>query len=460
MGVSGAVWGWGAQSPTILSLSTGFLALSYLAFDVLREGRVRVTVMTFFAFSAVVRSFANAHALAHVNTEAHSEYFVYAVDEYIMLAAQLTFAGAVLPMIGFWFARRSPMMMGLGRLLPEVRGALREPVLIRVGLIAVVLVFASYRFVVLPAWGTVTALVYMVPTFIVFAFARMGAARKSPTIIALALVVAVIEAGRALLFEYLRAGVLVPIFAFVAGMIMGQRSLRFLRSKWALPVYAAIVIFIVTFDQLSEARRLSGVERVRVLMEEQDVPVQTAPVRQSFVSRLTTLNQLSRIGWIVEQDGFLRGETLNYLAYAFIPRFLWPEKPLIAKGSWFAVRIGQAYIMPNGQANNAVNMTSAGELYLNYAWLGVVTGGLLIGCLLALFWSRAGSLRDDSNVLGWSFAFYLLWLGLSLEQDLQFVVTLTAIYLVFVALSIAASQVGVGRVPVGKDEPYGPAARA
>lgn len=449
-GALGVVGGWGIGSPTILSMSTGLLALSYLLSDLTREGRVSVTVMTFFAFAAAVRAFANARGLTAANAVDRGEYFVYAVDEHVMLAAQLTLAGALLPMLGFWLTGRSPTALALNSLLPEIRGTFSLSTLIRGGILAVTLVFASHGLVALPSLGTVTALFYMIPTFIVFVFARVGASRRSTITIALAVAIAMLEATRAMLFDYLRAGVLVPLFALVSGIIVGQRSLQFLLSKWAIPLYASLVIYVAAFDQLGEARRQGGVERVRVLMEEAGTPLETPAGARSFLSRLTTFNQLSRIGWIVEQDGFLRGATLDYLAYAFIPRFLWPEKPLIAKGSWFAVRIGQAYILPDGRANNAVNMTIAGELYLNYDWPGVIVGGVLVGWLLALFWSRTGSMRDDNNVLGWSFAFYLLWLGLSLEQDLQFVVTLTAIYLVFLALSIAARQVGVdshGRAP-------------
>jgi hypothetical protein len=457
-GVLGAVWGWGTDSAATLSVGTGLLALSYLVFDLTRGARVTVSVMTLFAFAAAIHAFANARGLMTANTPQRAAYFVYAVDEYVMLAAQLALAGAVLPMLGFWLARRSPTTMALVGLLPQVRGSVGESVLIRGGLLAVAFVYVSYATTMLPSLGTVTALVYMIPTFVVFVFARVGGARKSWRFIIIAFFIAFMEASRALLFEYLRSGVLVPLFAFVAGVVVGQRSLKFLRSKWVIPVYVSLIIFIVAFDQLGKARSEGGVERMRLLMEDGTVEVHSTAVPQTFVSRLTNFNQLTRIGWIVEQDGFLQGETLDYLAYAFVPRFLWPDKPLIAKGSWFAVRIGQAYIRPDGRASNAVNMTIAGELYLNYGWLGVIVGCLLVGGLLAVFWSRSGSMYDENNVLGWSFAFYLLWLGLSLEQDLQFVVTLTAVYLAFVALTAVARQIGIeGRAaPGGSSARHGP----
>lgn len=447
VGVLGLVWGWGTGSATILSMSTGFLALAYLVSDLTRGERVSLTVMTVFAFAAALRAFANARGLTSANAADRSEFFVYAIDEHLLLAARLTLAGAALPILGFWLTSRSPTATAISQLLPRVRGTITLPTLVRGGVVAVTLAFASYAFVALPSLGTVTALVYMIPTFIVFVFARVGVSRGSRPTIVLAVLIALLEALRAMVFDYLRAGVLLPLFALVAGIIMGQRSLRFLRSKWAVPLYAAAIIYVAAFARLGEARGQGGVERVRALVEEETgAPMQSPTGARSFLSRLTTFNQLSRIGWIVEQDGFLRGATLDYLAYAFIPRFLWLEKPVIAKGSWFALRIGQAYVTPDGRASNAVNMTVAGELYLNYDWPGVIAGGLLVGWLLALFWSRAGSIRDENDVFGWSFAFYVLWLGLSLEQDLQFVVTLTAIYLVFLALSLAARQLGVATV--------------
>ena len=37
---------------------------------------------------------------------------------------------------------------------------------------------------------------------------------------------------------------------------------------------------------------------------------------------------------LVERNGFYKGATLSYFAFAFIPRFLWPAKPQIAMGEY------------------------------------------------------------------------------------------------------------------------------
>ncbi len=175
-------------------------------------------------------------------------------------------------------------------------------------------------------------------------------------------------------------------------------------------------------------------------------------VRQSLLGRLTNFNQLSQVGRIVKEDGFLDGETLEYLGYALIPRFLWPGKPAIAKGAWFALRIGQARILPDGRISNSVNMTIPGELYLNFGPLGVVLGCLLFGAIIGAFWFRTAFWSDPRNVLGGAFAYYLLASAFSLGADLQVLVTSLAIYLIFVALSIAMSG---GRRP----QPLAPQSR-
>jgi hypothetical protein len=161
-----------------------------------------------------------------------------------------------------------------------------------------------------------------------------------------------------------------------------------------------------------------------------------------MLSRLTTINQLSQIGRLVDEEGYLRGQTLAYLAYAFIPRFLWPQKPAIAKAAWFALHIGLAYVRSDGQISNAINMTIPGELYLNYGWDGVFVG-------VAAFWRTTDFWSRPRSVLGTAFAFYLMWpwIGFSLGGDLQILVTIIAVYLVLVAVGLMLPSGRVRHVP-------------
>jgi hypothetical protein len=152
---------------------------------------------------------------------------------------------------------------------------------------------------------------------------------------------------------------------------------------------------------------------------------------QTVLSRLTTINQLSQVGRLVQDQGYLHGETLDYLSYAFIPRFLWPDKPIIQKGAWFAFQIGLANVDSHGVIHNSINMTIPGELYLNYGWGGVWIGLTILGVLISALWRTTMFWSKPKNTLGSAFAFYLVWpwIGFSLGADLQILVTLIAVYL-------------------------------
>jgi len=200
-----------------------------------------------------------------------------------------------------------------------------------------------------------------------------------------------------------------------------------------------MALFLVYFGALGNARAESGQQRIAALAQgAAEAARADAQPKATLMARLSNVNQLSEIGALVETDGFLQGQTLSYLAFAFVPRILWPGKPAIAKGQWFAFKIGQAMARPDGSYSNSVNMTVPGELYLNYGWLGTLVGCFVFGAILAVFWSKARFWSDADNALGTAFGFYLLWVGLGLGADLQVIVTITATYILFVSLRTAA----------------------
>jgi hypothetical protein len=445
VGVLAGLLGYGLTSPALLSLAGALLAAGFVTFDGVRAREGQVSPITLFAAGSVAVCVANAIGFLAQNTERRPVYFVYAVDGHLMLAAELTLAGVVLPVLGFWIVGRQPSRWPLLDLLPRVYAAIPHRALVRWGGAAAVLAIALQVVGGLPSLGTLTAIVFLLPHMTVFALARVGVQYRVPNALRVALAVALLEAGRALWFSYLRVEIVFPLLAFAFGAILGARSLRPLRSPLFLPLYAAGVVFIAYFGALGATRgRTGGLDRLMTMYEleqQGEFAPQRARQQQTVVSRLSTFNQLSQIGALVERDGFRDGATLDYLGYAFIPRFLWPEKPVIAKGGWFALQIGQAYVRRDGQPSNSVGMTIPGELYLNYGWLGVVPGCLLYGALLAVFWTRTNFWSDSRNTFGSMFGFYLLWIGFGLGADLQIIVTVTAIYLLFVGASMSQGMI-------------------
>jgi hypothetical protein len=91
----------------------------------------------------------------------------------------------------------------------------------------------------------------------------------------------------------------------------------------------------------------------------------------------------------VERYGLRYGETMDYMAYAFIPRFLWPEKPYVSRGAWFSVYLGLG--SNEREATTATGQTAIGELYWNFGVPGVIFGMLVLGIAVGLLWRISGS---------------------------------------------------------------------
>ncbi|MCW3121120.1 MAG: hypothetical protein JWQ38_612 [Flavipsychrobacter sp.] len=155
----------------------------------------------------------------------------------------------------------------------------------------------------------------------------------------------------------------------------------------------------------------------------------------ALLDRSANLAQLTNVVKLVKQNGFYKGKASAPLVAALIPRFLWPDKPKIALGSWFALEIGAAYKADDGRINNSINMTIPGELYLDFGWVGLALGSLLMGMFVAAFWNSAKFYLSEYNLIGIIFGGYLLYAGfLNFGADLQVVLTMTSTYLSFWAV--------------------------
>jgi hypothetical protein len=431
------------------AVGTCAIAAALIIGDVMQRSWRRVTLMTVYAFGTFLVSVANLLALAAADGPNRNVYFLYAIDEHLPLAMHLTLAGLVIPIVAFRMVSEGGTARELLRLFPAVRGDVDDRSLLRWGVTIAFIAILMRIYGPIGELGAVSALVWLLPQLTSFSLARRGTMTGNNKLIVAGFGVALADALRALLFDFLRGDIIAPILAFSIGALLGARNLRVLRRWYFVPIHAAAVLFIIYFGAFGAQRQSmsAGVSRLEQLAElgDQDLALANSPAaRQTVLSRLTTINQVTQIGRLVDEGGHLGGSTLEYLGFAFVPRVLWPEKPLIAKGAWFALQIGQARISETGRITNAVNMTVPGELYLNFGWLGVLVGLLLFGALLALLWDRSRFWEFQTNTLGTAFGYYLLSVALTLAADLQIVVTMIALYLLFALGSMAMRLVGAG----------------
>jgi hypothetical protein len=453
--------GFTLPSGVMLSIGTALLGAGFAAQDMTSASARYVSPMTVYALTLGASAFANAVGLAAGDTSVRSAYMIYAVEEHLLLATQLTFVGLVAPLFAFRLFERSRGTLVLLDSLPRIFGAVSRTAVVRWSPVLAAAVILLRLRGALPSLGTLTVIVELIPHLAAFTLARLAWAENLRRAQIMALAIACAEATRAALFDYLRISVVAPLFAYTLGALLGSRSLMPLRTARFVPIYVAAALVVLYFGTFGEARTYlgSGVSRIAQLQEIQEEMIRDEVTsKQTVLSRLTNFNQLSQVGRVVEEDGFLRGATLEYLGFAFIPRFLWPEKPLIAKGAWFALRIGEANVAPDGRITNSINMTIPGELYLNYDWPGVILGCLLFGALLAALWTRTDFWGDRSNILGSAFGFYVLWVGGTLGADLQILVSLIATYLTFLAISVflPTSRPRHSRSPiVGREPTFG-----
>jgi hypothetical protein len=424
----------------VLNASGLLLALGFVVSDLSRAGRGGITAITAFSAVAAATTFSNIVGLMEAEGPLREMYFPYTAEDYTALAAQLQWAFTVFPVLGFWMISRNRTVASWCDAVPAIRSVVHvRAYLASLTTVSIVISCLNLpeRF---PFSGEATRILGMLPNLAVFTLARVGAERNDRGALRAAVFVALVEATRALMYGYIRAGIATPLFAYICGVALGARSLRPLLRLNALPILLTAAAFVYFYGLLGEAREwyLHGPDKIRKMWIHQETRDDKywLPPQQTVMARLTSFNQLSQIGRVVERDGHYDGKTFEYLRYAFIPRFAWPEKPRIALGAWYAMTIGQAVQMENGWFNNSVNMTQAGELYLNFGWPAVPLGLLVYGFLLGVFWTRTRFWESDSsNVLGGAFALYLLWMVLGAHGEFTVFVSLVAVYLILLALS-------------------------
>ena len=256
--------------------------------------------------------------------------------------------------------------------------------------------------------------------------------------------VMLVSAGHSFLFDLLRMHMLFPVGAFFLPFVL-RKAVDVKRAFVALAFVAA---FIFVFEPLGQARRQAyGVGRLSAVASQvrEGDPDFLDYGTAKFLARLSTFNQLSQIVSIAHSEGFYEGRTLDYLVYVFVPRIIWPEKPTIAPGRWFAEKLGRGLYVEGVGFSNAINMTIPGELYLNFGWLGTVLGMGLVGALYFLFWGAADGLRGSSNLLAEGFALVLINQALFAGSHFGAVVNIVIWYLVALFATSTITVFGGGR---------------
>lgn len=198
------------------------------------------------------------------------------------------------------------------------------------------------------------------------------------------------------MYSNLRGSVVAPVFLVFLTILM--------RKRFTKPVILAAVVslFVVVgvYRVLGEIRGTGGpTGAARLGVVATGFGGSFTDDALLLISRAGEFYSVTRVVQITEEEGFYDGETLTYLVFAFVPRMIWPDKPLIAPGQWFAQKLGRGTALESGGFSNAINMTIGGEFYLNFGWLGAFLGLTLLAATFAALWPKA-EFFSEANLTG------------------------------------------------------------
>jgi hypothetical protein len=118
-----------------------------------------------------------------------------------------------------------------------------------------------------------------------------------------------------------------------------------------------------------------------------DGPVETASQSlASWATRGSSAEMGGLVMQLADRDGFIGPVLIEGLATVFVPRVLWPDKPMYTPGAWFTWYLGQA--SSPEIATSATAMMLPTELYWMFGLLGVVPGMAFLALLYFVVWER------------------------------------------------------------------------
>ncbi len=100
--------------------------------------------------------------------------------------------------------------------------------------------------------------------------------------------------------------------------------------------------------------------------------------KYATVVRFSHIEEFAGVVRLTKDEGFKYGDTYGYFPLAFIPRYFWPDKPVLAYGNDFGKTIG---LIAESDDLTSVNVSLPAEAYWNFGALGFIV--LLFPFLLA-----------------------------------------------------------------------------
>ena len=220
--------------------------------------------------------------------------------------------------------------------------------------------------------------------------------------------------------------------SFVVVALVSSVVQRRLNLQWLLlPLFGLILLYPVS-DAYRGLVRGRGTEAVTSLREAgragrmalQDAAQQTGGARSIWqvglaltVQRLELLTSIAQVLTLdARARSFVRGDVRWWMVpiYPFIPRFIWPSKPILLESARFTIVLGGGRASDITKGISSTAITYPGDLYLHFGLLGIPVGMFLLGLVAQWLTSRLSGPMGERDLFVYA-NFFLF--GFPLESD-------------------------------------------
>lgn len=133
------------------------------------------------------------------------------------------------------------------------------------------------------------------------------------------------------------------------------------------------------------------------------------------VKRLDLLTMFANVLNLGPQASFVKGDMPWWMlpAYPFIPRLLWPSKPVLNEGARFTIALGGGRTSDLSKGITSMSPTYPGDLYLQFGFLGIPLGMFVLGLVAQWTTNSVRGRIEPQNLFVYTSAFLF---GFSLEN--------------------------------------------
>lgn len=234
-------------------------------------------------------------------------------------------------------------------------------------------------------------------------------------------------------------------------------------NLWILSLIVAfIVLFVFPFSIEWRMANWFGDEDVGVEIVagrvvdkwEHDGFIETAAESSAkWLARASSSTKGGLVMQIAESDGLIGTVLIEGLQTIFVPRFLWPDKPVYTPGGWFTWYLGKAD-SPE-EATSATAMMLPTEWYWMFGWTGVVAGMAFLGLLYFHCW-RFLLVRGLTSIIPLVALFALLARSGGMEEvHVIYAISSPIILVVYVVIVQQLQRIffpGFGRLRVNRSQ--------